>query len=238
MINYKISKKKFVLLTVLIGLFTVFPSFTWAAMPVVGEEIVYDIRKLKLKVGEAKLAYQGEVALEGRKMVLITFKASAVRFLDEEKIYLDPDSLLPLYVERNLNLWGKKEQIKESYDHVKGEIKIIKKASGKTTEQVLKNKGPIENIYGFIYRYRMNGSFRQGDKLDIHLPTKDIQLELVNKTKVKAEQKEFEAYYMESKPKQYRVWFESSDAKIPLRIDGAVGLAQTSMIMREYKTSP
>ena len=69
----------------------------------------------------------------------------------------------------------------------------------------------------------------------MNLPTKDIVLKLKEITKIKAAGKQFDAYYMTSDPAQYEVWFDTSDKKIPLKIDGAVGFGDTAMVMNEYK---
>ena len=54
-------------------------------------------------------------------------------------------------------------------------------------------------------------------------------------TKIKAAGKQFYAYYMKSDPAQYEVWFDKSDKKIPLKIDGAVGFGDTAMVIVKYK---
>lgn len=200
-----------------------------------GEIIRYDIRKLKLKAGEASLEYRGLVDVDGISAVEIIFTASALNFLDEEKIYLDPQTFYPLVVKRNLNLWGKKETISELYDHSAGKIRIVKDAGGKTTEQILKREGPIDNIYAFIYRYRMSGTYQQGEVLNLHLPTKDVVIKLMEKVHVDASGKKQEAFFMQSDPKQYQLWIGATEQKLPLRIDGAVGLGKTLMVMREYE---
>ncbi len=200
----------------------------------VGETITYDIKKL-LTVGEATLTFKGEAQINKQDALLIIFTAKALNFFDEEKIYLDPKTFLPIVVERNLNLWGKKEVITEEYDHQKGSIKITKKSGGKTTETVMKRPGPIDNIYGFIYRYRVSGQNKKGERFKIHLPTRDVEFQLVGEEKIKVAKQEFTAYYMESVPKKNMVWFEKASGKIPLKIDGAVNLAAASLVMKEYK---
>ena len=200
-----------------------------------GEEIQYDIQKFGLKAGKAILRFEGTVQLEGRDVYLIVFTAQAMNFYDEERIYLDPESFLPRQVERNLNIFGKKEQIEEAYNQQSGEIVLTKRVGGKETRQTLKKEGPVENIYGFIYRYRRDGDFNAGDNINIVLPTKDMSFQLEGKQKISVGRKVYDAYIMESSPKQYRVWFDNSPQKIPLRIDGAVGFGNTSMVLAQYE---
>src|SRR6185436_3827257 len=108
-----------------------------------GETITYDIKKLGMKVGEATLVYRGPGRVANRDTILIEFTSRAINFLDEEKIYLDTVNMVPMVVERNLNIFGKKEKIKEFYDQQKGTVRIVK--NGET--QTLTKNPPIENIY-------------------------------------------------------------------------------------------
>ena len=201
-----------------------------------GETITYTIKKMRVNSGQATLTFEGEVEVAGQKAYLINFKADGPGFLDEEKIYLNVDTFLPIRVERNVDIgmMRKKEKIIEHYNGQ--EVKIVKTAGGKNEEQVIKKKEPMENLYGFIYRYRKEGSFKLGDSLQMNLPTADVKLKLVKMEKVKAEDKDQEAFYMESNPKKYKVWFDTTDRKVPLRIDGAIGFGSTAMILKEYSS--
>ena len=200
-----------------------------------GEKIIFSVQKMGLKVGEAVLIFQGSTKLGGKEASLIIFTAKSLNFFDEEKIFVDPQTFYPLLVKRDLNIWGKKEKITEEYFPPKSLVKITKEAGGKTSEQTIGKKGQIDNIYSFIYRYRTQGQFRMGDTLALHLPTKEVILILKKKTNIKAASRQFEAYYMTSDPAQYEVWFDNSDQKIPLKINGAVGLGDTAMVMVSYQ---
>lgn len=199
-----------------------------------GETITYAIKKLKMSVGEAELVFHGPASLKGQEAVLATFTVKAMNFLDEEKIYMHPQTFYPIIVERNLNIWGKKEKITEEYLPQEGMVRITKTAGGKTTEQIIKKDGVPDNIYCFIYRYRLKGKFRSGEKFTINLPTKAVDVRIEKKTTLKAAGKNFESYLLSSKDGEYRVWFDAGPQKIPLRIDGAVKLGSAAMIMKEY----
>ena len=92
----------------------------------------------------------------------------------------------------------------------------------------------LDNIYCLIYRYRRQGSFQVGDKLVMNLPTKNVEMELKKNAHLKILGKTVEAFYMESSKSEYKVWFDNSENKVPLRIDGALGLSKTSMILVEH----
>lgn len=200
-----------------------------------GEKITFSIKKMGVKVGEASLFFQGPAKLGEKETLLIIFKATAMNFFDEEKIFVDPQTFYPIKVQRDLNIWGKKEKITEEYFTERGIVKITKNAGGKISEQKIEKKGTLDNIYSFIYRYRAQGQFQIGDALSLHLPTKEVSLKLKKMTKVKAAGEQFDAYYMLSDPAQYEVWFENSEQKIPLKINGAVGFGDTAMVMVDYQ---
>ena len=200
-----------------------------------GETIKYDIKTLGVKAGEATLKFKGLQKFAGKDAYLVVFVATSANFFDEEKIYADPEGFYPLAVIRDLNIWGKKEKITELYNREKGIIKITKLSHNKTTEEVIKKEGPIDNIYCFIYRYRKTGQFNMGDALSIHLPTKDVMINLVKMATLSAAGNKYEAYFMQSDPAKYKVWFDTSIHKIPLRINGAVGINDTALVMTEYQ---
>ena len=200
-----------------------------------GETIRYDIKKLKMRVGQASLTFHGLVSLDGQSALLITFTGKGLKFFDEEKIYVDPRTFLPVRVERDLSIFGKKESIVEHYNAREGTVRIVKTTKGKTTEQVIKRSVPMDNIYCFIFRYRVSGKFTPGETFQIHLPTKNVQFQVQKPRGLQVGEKEIAAHYLQSDPAQYRVWFDTGARKVPLRIDGAIGFGKTAMVMVNYQ---
>ena len=202
-----------------------------------GETVSYEIKKLKVTVGQATLVFEGEVDVSGQRAMLVTFTAQGFKFYDKELIYLDPATFFPLKIERDLDILGKKETITEFYDTQRGKVRIVKTANGKTAEQVIESGKRFDNIYGFIYRYRRLKQFKEGEEFYLHLPTRDVVFEITTKKKFKAAGREFDAYFMSSIPKKYKVWFDSGNRKIPLMISGVLGFGNTSMIMTDYQSN-
>jgi hypothetical protein len=202
----------------------------------IGEKITYSIKQTGIKAGEAVLSYEGPATKEDKEYVLIVFKADGMNFFDLEKIYADPQTLLPKIVERDLNIFGKKEQITEYYESAAGKVRVVKTAKGKTSEQVISKKGDLDNIYCFIYRYRRDADPKPGASIAINLPTVDLQLKLKENTKLSAAGKKYDAVFIQSEPAKYKMWFDTGKQKIPLRIDGAVGIGNTTMTMKSYET--
>ncbi len=199
-----------------------------------GEKFNYTISKMGIKAGEASLTFSGPEKIDDRDVYLILFRATALNFLDEEKIFVDPDTLFPVRVDRELNIFGRKESISEKYDSRSGKVVITKTVGKKVSEQVIEKAGQLDNIYCFIYRSRLNEKFTLGDRFKINLPTQNVAIRLVRKDALQIAGKKVESYFMQSDPNKYRVWFDTSSKKIPLRIDGAVGFGNTSMILQDY----
>ncbi len=200
-----------------------------------GEKISYAIKKLGVKGGEAELIFGGLTKIQNKDAYLLTFTAKALNFFDQEKIYMDPVSFYPLRIERDLNLWGKKEKITEEYQANGRIVKITKRAKGKTTQQTIAKETRLDNIYSFLYRYRRLGQFRVGDSFTMHLPTQDLKFHLQKIVKVKAAGQTYDSFYLKSEPARYEVWFDAGAKKIPLKINGAIGLGDTLMVMVEYE---
>ena len=227
------------ILAMLVGgvfLWTMPPSNSHAAVKPFsrGEVIIYDIVKFRIKIGEAKLVFDGVTNLKGRDLLLVTVTAHSLRFFDQEKIYLDPTTFFPVEIQRNLDIFGKKEKITEFYDLTKGKVRIVKTVKGKTTEQIIEAGAQFDNIYGFIYRYRKFGSFSKDEEIHMHLPTIDVQLSFEKKLVIEAADKKFDTYYMSSKPKKYKIWFDSSSKRIPIKIKGALGVGNISMVFKAH----
>lgn len=200
-----------------------------------GERIVYTIKKLALNVGEMTLVYTGPVTKDGRDCLLLELAVRALNFTGDDKIYLDPRTFYPLRVERDLVFFGKKELIEEDYDPAAGTVKITKTAGGETTGQTIRKEGALENIYGFIYRYRASGRLDENQDLAIRLPTQDVTMAYKGIRTVHSLGGKQNAHYLESSPPAYRVWLDTSRQRVPLRIDGAAGFGSTVMLLKDYQ---
>ncbi len=214
------------------------PVKLWAQPFQPGEKVTYDIKKFNVSAGKAIVEYKGETTVDGVKFLEIIFTAKGPKFLDEEIIYLEPETFYPLKVERNLNIFGNEEKITEVYDPKSGKVKITKLAGGKTTEQVLEKEGRLDNIYGFLYRYRLNGNFKTGNTVKLNLPTKNLTLKIIKQYKISVGGKTYDSFFMQSDPKRYNIWFDPSSQRLPLRIDGALGMGKTSMQLEKVEFAP
>ena len=197
-----------------------------------GETIHYDIKKMGMKAGEATLTFNGVQEKDGQEALLIIFASKGFQFFDEEKIYLDPKTFYPIVVERDLHIFGKNEKITENYSH--NEVRIVKTTKDNKVEEVIKKGAALDNIYGFIYRYRARGSFEIGEGMEINLPTQEVTVKLADRRKYDIDGHSYDAFYAVGKPKKLKIWFADTSDKLPLRIDGAL-MGKTSLIMKEKK---
>lgn len=201
-----------------------------------GERLTYSIHKLMMNVGDVVLEFKGFSEYEGKELVLIEFTADGFNFYDHEKIYLDPNTFCPLVVERDLDIFGAKEKIREEYDPQKGSVTLYKTVGDTTETQQIDQGQPLENIYGFIYRYRLSGAFKKGETFNINLPTLNVTMQSIDKRHYSFEGEKKDVLFMQSDPKKFRLWYDLSTDKIPLRIDGAVGFGSTSMRLRDIQS--
>ena len=67
------------------------------------------------------------------------------------------------------------------------------------------------------------------------LPTKDLKIRLVKRVVLKINGKFYDSYYMQSRPVRYKIWFDTSEHKWPLRITGTIGLINSVMTMTGYE---
>lgn len=202
----------------------------------VGEEITYVVKKLGVSVGESKLIYKGPQELNGQPVELIILQTNIIKFNGEERIYLDADKLLPILVERDIELFGKKELIAERYNQTTGDVEITNTTKGKTTTQVIHKGGRVDNVQAFIFRYRRNGNYTFGEKLMMPLPLVDVELELTGEEKIDLMDENFDVYSMKGSPKNLRIWFDKSPQHVPIRIDGKFGIGNVSFILKDYQS--
>jgi len=229
---------KEILLSLSLLFFLSMAGLSHAAQPFgPGETVTYSIKKLGVRVGTATLQYHGPVTIEGRPLLLIVFVADSLNFYDQEQIYVDPKDFRPVIVRRDLDIFGKKEKIVEHYQPDQGRVVITKTARGQTTTTEIKKEGALDNIYGFLYRFRNGNEPALKDSVRLHLPTADVFLKVSKKTKIRAAHRLFEAFYMQSHSKEYRLWFGLDKNRTPIRIDGAIGLGSASLIMTKYQPS-
>jgi hypothetical protein len=161
------------------------------------------------------------------------FKTKVLFFEDTEKIYSDPETLLPLMIERNISkLWGK-EYITEEYDQKRFTV-ITKTFKGKKLikEQIAKAKGPIHNAVTLPFCLRRFPDLKIGWNFIARVPD-EFKLELVSVDQITVPAGKFQAYHFKSIPNKFEIWINKGDPRVPLKIQGK-GIFDYALLMKKY----
>ena len=157
-----------------------------------GESILYLISPL----GESEYNDLGVVDLNGIKVNLVTCRTKILFFEDTEKIYSDPDSLLPLKVERNISNFWIKEYITEEYDQKKFTVTLRKFKGDKIIYQhITKANGPIHNGITFPFYMRGTEGLNIGWQFIVRIPGNEFKVELVSIDEITIPAGKFQAYH-------------------------------------------
>jgi len=188
----------------------------------------------KIRVGSAIFRHTGTEELNGRQVNVITFQTRLARFTDAEKIYSDPESFLPLRVERQISTWPFPERITEEYDQEKFTLTIRKHKFGRQETAVVKKGDVIHNAILLPYYVRDAVALAVGHTVMARLPTQEFTIELVSREEVELESGKCTAYRFESKPKRFQIWISADERRIPVKIKGTGALGYV-LIMDEYR---
>lgn len=199
----------------------------------VGEKITYDIRLGLVSLGEARFACLAGGKLADKDVNIMTFETRLARFSDLEKIYTDPDSFLPLRVERDISTWPFPEKITEEYDQEKYILTITKFKAGKKEKLIMKKDASIHNAILLPYHVRNLPALSIGWNFTAKLPSREFQIKLVSIEDVKVPAGTFKAYHFESEPKKFEIWISADERRIPVKIKGS-GMLGYVFLMKEY----
>ncbi|MBF0330520.1 MAG: hypothetical protein HQL17_01180 [Candidatus Omnitrophica bacterium] len=198
------------------------------------ESIVYDIKPLG---GRAEYQDFGLVDLDGRQVKLVVFTTRVMGFKDIEKIYGDPQTLLPVRVEREIRRWISRESIVEAYDQKAFTVTIRKfKGDKKIGEQVLSADGPIYNAILLPFYLRKTLDAKVGWSFLFRLPQR-FEATLVSIDAIDVGGKAFSAYHFTGVPDKFEIWISDDDLRVPVKIKGKGGFIYTLM-MKEHNMSP
>ena len=194
-----------------------------------GESILYLISP----VGRSEYNDLGVVDLKGIKVNLVTFRTKVLLFEDTEKIYSDPESLLPYKIERIISkLWGK-EHITEEYDQKKFTVTLRKFKGDKIIyERITQANGPIHNAITLPFYLRRRPDLKIGWHFTARVPA-EFKLELVSIEEITVPAGKFQAYHFKSIPNKFEIWINKNTPRIPLKIQGK-GIFDYALLMKKY----
>ena len=183
------------------------------------------IQYLISPLGRSEYNNLGVVDLKGIKVNLVTLSYK-VLFVDSvEKIYSDPESLLPLKIERTISKLWWKEYVTEEYDQTKFTV-VIKKFKGKKLikEQLIKANSPIQNVILLLFYLRNNPELKIGWNFTARILAEfkpevvSTKMEIVSIDNISVPAGKFQAYHFKSIPTKFEVWINKNTPQVPLKI--------------------
>jgi hypothetical protein len=195
-----------------------------------GERILYQISP----VGKSEYSDLGVVDLNGRKVNLVIFKTRALSVVDTEKIYSDPESSLPIRIERTISKLFGKEYITEDYDQ-KNFTVVMRKFHGAKLiqEKTVKANGPIQNAILLPFYLRKRPDLKIGWQFTARVPH-EFKCELTSIDEIKVPAGKFQAYHFKSKPDKFEIWINKNAPRVPLKIKGK-GIFGYTLLMKKYE---
>jgi len=199
----------------------------------IGEKIVYDVMVGGLRLGKSYFTNIANAEVDGRILNVMVFQTKLARFSDTEKIYSDPQTLLPIKVERNILNWFTREKISEDYDQENFTVTVIKNKGTRQEKIVIKKDSFIHNAILLPYYVRRLPETDIGKPLIANLPTRRLEIKLVSTEDISVPAGTFKAFHFTSTPKQIDIWISADERRIPLKIKGT-GAFGYSMVMKDY----
>ncbi|MDO8302434.1 MAG: hypothetical protein Q7T18_04240, partial [Sedimentisphaerales bacterium] len=194
-----------------------------------GEVITYDIKQGILKIGSAKMIFEGLVTKGSELSVLIHVMWKVPGFKTDERIYVDPQTFRPRVIYKDRKKFGCKIQVLEDYFPVEGKVSIGRDMCGVKTQQVSSRGAPVESIYAMIYHLRMNSSIDDVPPFTVHLPDRDEHFKLEEIKKLNFDRQSYQARHFVSET--FGIWIDPSHDRLPLRIDSSED-HKVTMVMR------
>ncbi len=203
----------------------------------IGEKIIYDINLGKICLGTSSFLRVDNQELNGKTVNVMIFQTHLAHFTDKEIIYTDPQTLLPLRVERNITNLMLRENIIEDYDQKEFIVTINKKKTIGFDEQfVIKKDEPINNAILMPQYVRRLAELNIGKEFTANLPTRKITIKLISIDEIKVPAGTFKAYHFESTPRQIEIWISADQQRIPVKIQDTGKFGYT-LLLKEYISS-
>jgi len=184
-----------------------------------GETIQYLIKP----AGKSEYKNLGTVDLNGMKASLITLKSKILFINVSEKIFYDPESLLPYRTERTNSGFWVKEYRTEDYDQKKFTVAIkIFKGAKLVKEKIIKANGPIQNVNLLLFYLRKQPDLKIGWHFTAHvleeLKLLKVDLKLLSVDDITIPAGKFQAYHFKSVPAKFEIWMNKNIPQVALII--------------------
>lgn len=202
----------------------------------VGEKMTYDVRLGSIDLGRSTFSHMPSVESNGKKLIVMVFETSLARFKDIETIYTDPQTFLPVRVERDVLKWFTREKITEDYNQRDFTVTINKKRGDKTETSLIKKDGPIHNAILLPQSIRRSVKLDANKVLVANFPTSRYEIRMVSVEEIKVPAGTFKAYHFQSTPSQIDIWISADERKIPVKIQSNSFAFGYIMVLKEYNS--
>ena len=199
----------------------------------IGEKIIYTVKLGNVSMGKAVFRHLPMAQLEGKPVYLMTLETRLFKFYDLERIYSDPQSFLPIRIERQISNWPLSERITESYDQRAFTLVISKNEGKNIPKQLIQKDRPIHNSVIFPFYLRTLDNPETGWSMTANLPTQKFEIKFDGIEKISLPAGDFKAYHFRSSPDKFEVWISADEKRIPLRIKSSGALGYT-LVFKEY----
>lgn len=198
----------------------------------IGEKIAYDIKLGGMTLGKATFEHIESAVLNGKLLSVMVFKTNLPRFKDIEIIYSDPETMLPIKIERDILNFFSREKITELYDQEKFTVTINKQKGGREESILIKKDNFIHNAILLPQYIRYMTKLNLEKTLSANLPTRQYQIKFVSEEEIEVPAGKFKTYHFSSSPKQIEVWLSADQRRIPVKIQ-STAVFNYLMVLRE-----
>jgi hypothetical protein len=187
--------------------------------------------------GNAEYSDLGTVVMNGRKAQMVTFRTHIGGLMDGfERIYGEPDSFLPLRIERDVLFLIRKERLIELYWPKKCAVSIKKYVNGKfAAEYRYSKERPVQNAILLRSYLKSVKDLHVGWSTEILIPDKYI-VTLIAIEDVEVPAGKFTAYHFKSNPRKFEIWVTRDPDHVPVKL-AVTGGYRTTLEMKSRTKS-
>lgn len=217
-------KRKIVFIVLAIAMFFVCRAYAVDICP--GEKIIYAISPL----GTAEYNDLGIVDYKGKHLWLVTFFTKVPGFSDLEKIYADPDTGLPIAVERYIRWPLSEEFLVEEYDPENNSQVTRRFVNNRlTNEYKYKSDGPYHNAILLPFCLRRIKNLDINWQMVVRVPDQ-FKVTLSEIEDIKVKDKAVKCFHFTSEPNKFDIWISRDEYRLPVVTKGT----SYSMVMQSH----
>ncbi len=187
------------------------------------DKITYDVFYNGIYTGKITWRYLGKEKINGKETEVIFLDSETKIFnllnlASKEKVFLDTATHLPVKTERDVLLFGNKEDIEEIYNQETGSVRIIN-SKHKNKDVILHQDKPIHNILALLYFFPQNIPLVKDQNLYFNLPTQKVTVRLVSEGTLQFGKEKKEVYLLSGRGGQrFNLWLDKKD-RSPIKME-------------------